>query len=137
MHSLRGRWPVVLLVIVMIVLVSAIGYRLSAQTRDTLSAPFERQVLGKTGEDLAAAELERRGYAIVARRYRTKHGEIDIVARDRDTVVFVEVKARATAEFGTAVGSLVSILPPKLASSSDERSKPSSASRASKRVSVG
>jgi putative endonuclease len=62
----------------------------------------QRQTLGKTGEALAVAELERRGYAILARRYRTKHGEIDIVARDDDTVVFVEVKARATAEFGTA-----------------------------------
>jgi putative endonuclease len=61
-----------------------------------------RQAFGKTGEDLAVAELERRGYAVLARRYRTKHGEIDIVARDGDTTVFVEVKARATAEFGTA-----------------------------------
>jgi len=63
---------------------------------------IQRQQLGKSGEDLAAAELERRGYAIIARRYRTKHGEIDIVARDGETTVFVEVKARATAEFGTA-----------------------------------
>ena len=47
-------------------------------------------------------ELERRGYAILARRYRTRHGEIDIVAEDGETLVFVEVKARATAEFGTA-----------------------------------
>ena len=62
----------------------------------------ERQAFGKTGEDLAAAELERRGYAVLARRYRTKHGEIDIIARDGETTVFVEVKARATAEFGTA-----------------------------------
>jgi putative endonuclease len=61
-----------------------------------------RQAFGKTGEDLAVAELERRGYAILARRYRTNHGEIDIVARDGETTVFVEVKARATAEFGTA-----------------------------------
>ena len=61
-----------------------------------------RQALGKSGEDLAVDELERRGYAIFARRYRTKHGEIDIVARDGETTVFVEVKARTTAEFGTA-----------------------------------
>ena len=63
---------------------------------------LQRQTLGKTGEELAAVELERRGYSIVARRYRTRHGEIDIVAEDGDTVVFVEVKARRTAEFGTA-----------------------------------
>ena len=62
----------------------------------------ERQEFGKSGEDRAADELERRGYAILARRYRTKHGEIDIVARDGETTVFVEVKARASADFGTA-----------------------------------
>jgi putative endonuclease len=63
---------------------------------------LQRQALGKLGESLAVAELERRGYAIVAQRYRTRHGEIDIVAEDGGTLVFVEVKARATAEFGTA-----------------------------------
>jgi putative endonuclease len=61
-----------------------------------------RQRFGKSGEDRAVAELERLRYEILARRYRTKHGEIDIVARDGETTVFVEVKARATAEFGTA-----------------------------------
>jgi putative endonuclease len=63
---------------------------------------LRRQQLGQLGETLAIEELERRGYAIVARRYRTRYGEIDIVAQDGDTLVFVEVKARATAEFGTA-----------------------------------
>jgi len=63
---------------------------------------LERQAFGKSGEDRAVAELERRGYAILARRYRTGHGEIDIVARDGETTVFVEVKARTTGEFGTA-----------------------------------
>ncbi|MCA1562332.1 MAG: YraN family protein [Acidobacteria bacterium] len=61
-----------------------------------------RQKLGKSGEDLAVAELTRRGYAVLARRYRSRHGEIDIVALDGDTVVFVEVKARTTGEFGMA-----------------------------------
>ena len=54
------------------------------------------------GEEIAVRELERRGYAILARRYRTRYGEIDIVARDAETMVFVEVKARVTSEFGTA-----------------------------------
>jgi putative endonuclease len=63
---------------------------------------IERQVLGRSGEDLAVAALERRGYAILTRRYRTARGEIDIVAQDGETLVFVEVKARRTAEFGTA-----------------------------------
>ena len=61
-----------------------------------------RQQLGKRGEHLAVEELERRGYSILARRYRTRCGEIDIVAEEGDTLVFVEVKARETAEFGTA-----------------------------------
>ena len=42
------------------------------------------------------------GYAILARRYRTRHGEIDIVARDGETIVFVEVKAKESADFGRA-----------------------------------
>jgi putative endonuclease len=59
-----------------------------------------RHLLGKMGEDLACAELRRRGYAILARRYRTRYGEIDIVARDGPTTVFVEVKARDGDHFG-------------------------------------
>jgi putative endonuclease len=59
-----------------------------------------RVILGKTGEDLACRELERRGYAILARRYRRRHGELDIVARDGETIVFVEVKTRDGEEFG-------------------------------------
>jgi putative endonuclease len=61
-----------------------------------------RQTLGKTGEDLACRELERRGYAIVARRYRLRGGELDIIARDGPTLVFVEVKARDSRAFGEA-----------------------------------
>ena len=59
-----------------------------------------RQILGKLGEDLACAELERLGYAILDRRYRTKYGEIDIVAREAGTTVFVEVKTRVGEQFG-------------------------------------
>jgi putative endonuclease len=60
------------------------------------------QDLGKQGEDDACAELLRLGYAILARRYRTRFGEIDIVSRDADTIVFVEVKARRTRRRGAA-----------------------------------
>src|SRR3977135_869249 len=61
-----------------------------------------RVIFGKTGEDLAVQELERRGYAIVARRYRRRGGELDIIARDGPTLVFVEVKARDGRAFGEA-----------------------------------
>jgi putative endonuclease len=69
---------------------------------------LRRQILGKHGEDQAASELERRGYAVLARRYRTRHGEIDIVALDGETIVFVEVKAKETADFGTAAEAVTS-----------------------------
>jgi putative endonuclease len=68
-----------------------------------------RVVLGKIGEDLACRELEARGYAILARRYRRRAGELDIIARDGPTVVFVEVKARAGREFGDAVDAVTSL----------------------------
>ena len=68
-----------------------------------------RQLLGKTGEDLACEEVVRRGYAVLARRYRRRGGEIDIIARDGHTVVFIEVKTRSGADYGAggeAVGGL-------------------------------
>ena len=55
--------------------------------------------LGKLGEDTACRELERQGYAILARRYRSRHGEIDIVCDDGGTLVFVEVKARSSEDW--------------------------------------
>jgi putative endonuclease len=58
---------------------------------------------GRRAEDLAHRFLRRLGYTVVARNYRTPtgSGEIDIVARDGESLVFVEVKFRQTAEFGT------------------------------------
>jgi putative endonuclease len=66
----------------------------------------QRIAFGKTGEDLAVEELQRRGYAIVDRRWRTRAGEIDIIARDGETLVFVEVKARDDHEFGDGAESV-------------------------------
>ena len=56
--------------------------------------------LGEHGEDLAVRALEREGYAILARRYRVRAGEIDVVALDGDCLAFVEVKTRRGAECG-------------------------------------
>jgi putative endonuclease len=53
-----------------------------------------RHSLGRRGEDLAAAHLERLGYEVVARNHRTRFGEIDLVAADAQTLVIVEVKTR-------------------------------------------
>ena len=59
-----------------------------------------RHTLGLAGEEAACAELVRRGYEILARRYRTRAGEVDVVARDGGTVVFVEVKTRVSDAYG-------------------------------------
>lgn len=56
--------------------------------------------LGDAGERRAARFLRRQGYQILARRYRTQLGEIDLVARDGACIVFVEVKTRRTAGAG-------------------------------------
>lgn len=61
---------------------------------------YQRQRFGKFGEDLACLELEKREYVILERRYRTQHGELDIVARHGEYLVFVEVKARQDGSFG-------------------------------------
>ena len=58
---------------------------------------------GVAGEDLACDHLRNQGWVILERNYRCRVGEIDIVARDHGTLVFVEVKERADSSHGTAV----------------------------------
>lgn len=60
----------------------------------------QRQELGKLGEEQAAAYLQERGYRLLARNYRCRLGEIDIVAQDKDVLVFVEVRCRTSGRFG-------------------------------------
>ncbi|MFN2612514.1 MAG: YraN family protein [Solirubrobacterales bacterium] len=60
-----------------------------------------RQRLGARAEQFAAEDLEASGWEILARNVRTRHGEIDIIARERHALVFVEVKA---GRLGTSVG---------------------------------
>jgi putative endonuclease len=62
-----------------------------------MSAADHRGALGRQGEDLAVAHLERLGYAVIARNHRTRYGEIDVIAQDRHTLVFAEVKTRRSA----------------------------------------
>jgi putative endonuclease len=57
--------------------------------------------IGKTGEDMAAAYLAEQGYKILCRNYRTKYGELDIVAEHKSDLVFIEVKLRTNTSFGT------------------------------------
>jgi len=64
------------------------------------------QAVGDAGEERAARFLEAQGMAIVARNYRTRLGEIDLIARDGDVLVFVEVRLRAGEGFGGAAASI-------------------------------
>ena len=56
--------------------------------------------LGRRGEDCAAAYLERAGYRIIARNWRCREGEIDVIVAQTDIVAFVEVKTRSSTRFG-------------------------------------
>jgi len=62
-----------------------------------------RQARGRAGEQRAVDLLRAKGYRIVERNFRCKLGELDIVALDGDTLVFVEVRTRSSARYGSAL----------------------------------
>ena len=61
---------------------------------------------GEQAEQIAAGYLRRKGLALIEANYRCRWGEIDLVLRDRDTVVFTEVKLRRSKSFGGAIYSV-------------------------------
>jgi putative endonuclease len=61
---------------------------------------MKRHRIGAWGEEIASQYLEAKGYQIRARNWRTQEGEVDLVAQDGETVVFVEVKTRTSKDFG-------------------------------------
>ncbi|MBA3426721.1 MAG: YraN family protein [Rubrobacteraceae bacterium] len=61
---------------------------------------MNRKKIGDRGEDLALQYLVRQGYTLVERNYRTRYGELDLILRHGDTLVFVEVKLRRGTGFG-------------------------------------
>lgn len=65
-----------------------------------------RKQTGQYGEDLAAALLSEKGYQVIERNWRRPTGELDLVAQDNDTLVFVEVRTRSGARFGRAEESI-------------------------------
>ena len=68
-----------------------------------MTAPATR---GRLGEDLAWQHLAERGYRLIGRNVRVPGGEIDIICSDGETIVFVEVKARTSGNFGTALAAV-------------------------------
>ena len=64
---------------------------------------FSKREIGIEGEDLAEKALRKRGYKIVEKNYRSKFGEIDIIAEEKGCLVFVEVKRRTTGSFGDSL----------------------------------
>ena len=64
-------------------------------------APDRRRALGRRGEDLAAEHLAGLGFEILGRNVRTRYGELDIVAREGQTLVFVEVRSRRNDRLGS------------------------------------
>ena len=67
----------------------------------SVRATISNKHIGYKGEETAANYLIRHGYRIIARNWQFHHLEIDIVAENRDYVIFVEVKQRSSASFGT------------------------------------
>ena len=59
-----------------------------------------KTAIGKKGEQLAAEFLMKQGFEIVVRNYRYKHAEIDLIIKRDDWLIFVEVKARSSSDFG-------------------------------------
>lgn len=68
---------------------------------DDLLSLFSRSDLGSKGEKIAADFLRKKGYTIVCKNFRCRSGEVDIIARQGGVLVFVEVKTRRSASFGS------------------------------------
>jgi putative endonuclease len=65
-----------------------------------------KQVIGQAGEDAALSYLQERSLKLVERNFRCKGGELDLVMQEKETLVFVEVRARASASHGGAAASI-------------------------------
>lgn len=61
---------------------------------------FHNQKLGQTGEDLACDYLINKGFVLIQRNFKARYGEIDIIVKEKNTFVFVEVKTRRSDAFG-------------------------------------
>ncbi|MCF8588232.1 YraN family protein [Gordonia sp. HY285] len=73
---------------------------------DKTKRPDRRRQIGRLGEDVAAEHLAGLGWEILARNWRTRYGELDLIAAIGDTLVIVEVKTRASRTFGDPVAAV-------------------------------
>lgn len=64
---------------------------------------YIKQEIGKLGEDLATKYLEQQGYKVIERNFECRQGEIDIIAIDKNELVFIEVKTRTNLKYGKPV----------------------------------
>jgi putative endonuclease len=78
---------------------------------------MDRQKVGKRGEEAARKFLKKRGYRIRETGFRCRHGEIDIIAQQKDCLVFVEVRTKSNLEFGTPEDSITQAKKEKLIAS--------------------
>ncbi len=78
----------------------------ASSSRSTLRPDLTPGESGPRAEALAAEYLARQGLTIVARNFRTRFGEIDLIAKDGSTLVFVEVRMRSSRRFGGALESI-------------------------------
>lgn len=62
-----------------------------------------KQLLGKQSEDLAARYLQKVGYKIITKNYSCRQGEIDLIAREKDVLVFVEVRSKQNQRYGLPI----------------------------------
>ncbi len=74
-----------------------------------MSSSDPRRLVGALGEDLARGHLEARGYRVIDANFRTRHGELDLVAADEQRIVFCEVKTRVVARPAGELGPFAAI----------------------------
>ena len=82
--------------------------------------PSPRARVGRSAEIAAAAELGKRGYRIVASNYRSRSGEIDLIAREGDSLVFIEVRCKRTNAYGSPAESITASKRQKLIATAEQ-----------------